>query len=59
MHFHPVTILLEKMFCRCRIIDPFCERSDLAFSIFGCPYFGGYYSELLKDFKNLLTGLGT
>jgi len=38
--------------------DHFCERSDLAISILGCPYFGGYYSVLLKDFKKLFTGLG-
>jgi hypothetical protein len=50
MHFHPVTILLEKDFPDAELFDHFCERSDLAFSILGCPYFGGYYSELLKVF---------
>jgi hypothetical protein len=49
----------EKIICQCRIIDRFCERSDLAFFILGCPYFGGYYSVLLKVFKTLFTGLGT
>jgi hypothetical protein len=48
-----------KRFFRCRIIDHFCERSDLAFSILGCPYFGGYYLELLKVFLKLFTGFGT
>jgi hypothetical protein len=50
MHFHLVTNTFGKMFCRCRVIDRFCERSDWAFSILGCPYFVGYYSGLLKVF---------
>jgi hypothetical protein len=49
----------EKMFCRWRIIDRFCEWSDLSFSILGCPYFGGYYSVLLKVLKICFTEFGT
>jgi hypothetical protein len=58
MHFQPVTILLEKKIL-CRIIDHFYKRSDLAISILGCPFFGGYYSGLLKVVEKLFTGLGT
>jgi hypothetical protein len=49
-------ILLKKIISGGRIIYRFCERSDLAFSILMCPYFGGYYSVPLKV-KKLLQGL--
>jgi hypothetical protein len=49
----------EKLICRCRIIDRFCERFDLAFSILGYPYFEGNYSVLLKVRKKTFTGFGT
>jgi hypothetical protein len=41
------------------VIVRFCEWSDLSFLILGCPYFGGYYSVLLKVLNICFTGFGT
>jgi hypothetical protein len=71
MQFHTVTILLEKCFADAELLIIFVksliwlfllQRSIgcmLAFSILGCPYFGGYYSGLLKVYDKLFIGFGT